>query len=160
MNPVLATPDDCDQIALIYNAYLGVSTMDLEQKDGQYYRDFLDHKNAREELWVMRDNKKTVVWGIIKKYSDREGYRTTVETSVYCHVEYLRRGLGTKMKKHIMQRCKNLGYHHLIAKIQSDNEVSIHYNLRLGYTIVGEQKEVGIVNGQWKNVTIMQYLFS
>ena len=160
MTPSLATKDDCDQIAEIYNSYLGVSTMDLEHKGGVYYEDFLNNKDAREELWVTRDNNKTIVWGIIKRYSDREGYRTTVETSVYCHKNYLRKGLGTQMKKHLMKRCEALGYHHLIAKIQSDNKVSIHYNLRLGYTIVGEQKEVGMVNGKWKDVTIMQYLFS
>ncbi len=160
MKPVPATKDDCHRIAEIYNSYLGISTMDLEEKDGIYYKDFLDHKDQREELWVTRDDNNTVVWGIIKRYSDREGYRTTVETSVYCHPDYLRKGLGTQMKKHLMARCKALGYHHLIAKIQSDNKVSIHYNERLGFTIVGEQKEVGKVNGEWKNVTIMQYLFS
>ena len=133
--------------------------MDLEPKDAKYYINFLEKKNDREELWVIRQGLDTIVWGIIKLYSDREGYRTTVETSVYCHPDYLRRGLGTNMKRHLMKRCQALGYHHLIAKIQSDNKISIHYNQRLGYTIVGEQKEVGQINGQWKDVTIMQYLF-
>jgi len=158
MQPDIARPQDCKEIANIYNHYLGISTMDLEEKTGQYYIDIMSKMDDREELWVMRKESQVIVWGIIKKYSDREGYRTTVETSVYCHPDYLRQGHGTKMKIHLMDRCKDLGYHHLIAKIQSDNKVSIHYNERLGYTIVGVQKEVGYMRGQWKDVTIMQYL--
>lgn len=160
MYPELASKADCTEIAEIYNHYLGIATMDLEQKGGKYYEDFLSNKDDREELWVLKDGLKTIVWGIIKLYSDRAGYKTTVETSVYCHPNFLRKGLGTLMKQHLIERCRALGYHHLIAKIQSDNKVSIHYNLRLGYTVVGVQKEVGKVHGEWKDVTIMQLLLS
>ena len=159
MDIIIASPTDCQRIAEIYNYYIGIATMDLEEKTGSYYQDFLDSKSEREELWVMRDGSNTVVWGIIKKYSDREGYKTTGETSVYCDPDYLKKGHGTRMKKHLMNRCEQLGYHHLLARIQSDNKVSIHYNESLGYTIVGVQNEVGKIRGQWKDVTIMQYLF-
>ncbi len=155
---LLATKSDCHDIAMIYNHYLGKSTMDLELKDGSYYSNILDNQDDMEELWSLKEDEMLIAWGIIKKYSDRAGYRLTGETSVYVHQGHLHKGHGTKLKRHLMQRCRDLGYHHLLARINSDNNISIHYNKRLGYTVVGEQKEVGHVHGMWKDITIMQYL--
>ena len=149
---------DCHRIAEIYNYYLGKSTMDLERKDGEYYKNILLNQDPIEELWVV-DQKGIIGWGIIKKYSDRLGYRFTGETSVYIDQEFLGRSVGGQLKRHLMKRCEDLGYHHLIARIFSENDVSINYNIKLGYTIVGVQKEAGFVNGQWKDVTILQYIF-
>ena len=154
----LSSRKDCHTIASIYNHYLGKSTMDLEPKDGAYYTNIIDHQDEMEELWSLKKDDMLVAWGIIKKYSDRAGYRLTGETSVYVHPDHLHKGYGTSLKKHLMHRCKTLGYHHLLARINSDNDISIHYNKKLGYTIVGEQKEVGQINGVWKDITIMQYL--
>ena len=158
MNIRPALADDCKYIADIYNHYLGISTMDLEKKDASYYQAFLSHKDEREELWVSIKKEQIIAWGIIKLYSDRKGYRRTCETSVYCHPDHLGQGIGTTLKKHLMSRCEALDFRHLIAKINSDNKVSIHYNLRLGYTVVGEQNQIGYIDGKWKNVTIMQCL--
>ena len=38
------------------------------------------------------------------------------------------------------------------------NQISIAYNLKLGYTMVGIQKEIGYVNGKYCDVAIMQLL--
>lgn len=156
----LSTKHDCQDIALIYNHYLGKTTMDLEPKDGKYYSEIIEQQDHMEELWSLKEGDILIAWGIIKKYSDRAGYRLTGETSVYVHHAYLHQGYGTELKKHLIQRCKDLGYHHLLARINSDNLISIHYNQKLGYTIVGVQKEIGHVNGRWKDITIMQYLLS
>ena len=94
----------------------------------------------------------------IKKYSERKGYQFACETAVYLDQDQLSKGLGTKLKKSVIQYCKDLGYKHLVAKIQADNEVSVHYNERLGYEIVGTQKRIGFANGKWKDVVIMQLL--
>lgn len=156
----LSSRNDCDGIAKIYNHYLGKSTMDMEPKNGAYYSNIIDHQDDMEELWSLKQDEELLAWGIIKKYSDRFGYRLTGETSVYVHPDHLHEGHGTLLKKYLMKRCKALGYHHLMARINSDNHISIHYNKKLGYTVVGEQKEVGNINGVWKDITIMQYLIA
>ena len=154
-----ARSEDCPKIAEIYNTYLGKSTMDLEIKTGTYYEQILSSQGIMEELWVAEETE-ILGWGIIKKYSDREGYKYTGETSVYLDQNHLNKGIGKKMKKHLMDRCEKLGYHHLIARIFTENEVSINYNLKLGYRLVGVQKEAGYVHGEWKDVTILQYVFN
>ncbi len=154
----LARQEDCAMIAFIYNQYLGKSTMDLDQNSADYYQNILKNQDDMEELWVIEKGE-IIGWGIIKKYSNRKGYRLTGETSIYLHPDHLAKGYGSTLKKHLLSRCRNLGYHHLVARIFSENEVSINYNIRMGYTVVGVQKEAGFVDGKWKDVTILQYVF-
>ncbi len=152
---IKATKGDCKEISNIYNRYLGKATMDLEYKSHLYFEDILLTQDDMEELWVIKEDE-IRCWGIIKKYSDRAGYRLTGETSVYCHPNFINRGYGTTLKIHLMERCRALGYHHLLARIFSTNEVSINYNIKLGYTIVGVQNEIGQIDGKWQDVTVMQ----
>ena len=60
------------------------------------------------------------------------------------------------MKKLLIEVCKELKYHTLVAKIWASNTASIEYNRKQGYEIVGTQKEVGYLNGKWVDVTSMQ----
>lgn len=149
---------DCGAIASIYNSYLGYSTMDIEAKKSPYYEDILKGLAERERLYVLEVEDDILGWGIIKLYSDRIGYRTTCETSVYLHPDQRGKGYGSVLKNYIIEVCRKLEYHHLVAKIMADNQVSIDYNFKLGYEIVGTQREVGMVGREWKDVVIMQLL--
>lgn len=163
-NPELAllrcTPADYGAVAEIYNEYIrgGRSTMEETEKTAADIAGWVDHFHEREELWVLRKNGEICGWGIIKRYSDREGYRFTCETAVYLRSQDRSKGYGTYLKKHLIERCRALRYHHLVAKIFAANTHSIEYNRKLGYEIVGAQKEIGWKNGQWVDVVIMQLL--
>jgi len=155
----LAKKEDCHRIAEIYNHYLGNGTMDLAIKTAQYYSELFEAQGENEKLFVGVLNRTIIGWGIIKKYSVREGYARTAETSVYMDPDFRGKGYGKALKKYLMSACRHLGYKHLVAKIWSDNAVSINYNLKLGYELVGRQKQIGFVNGEWIDVTILQYVF-
>lgn len=161
LNISLAQPIDYTKIANIYNEYIqgGGATMDEVLKTATDISYWVDNFNDRERLFVLKKLEQIIGWGIIKKYSDRSGYRTTCETAVYLTNTQLGKGYGTFFKKYLMQVCQTLGYRHLVAKILGGNAASVAYNQRLGYTIVGTQKEVGFRDGQWHDVVIMQYLF-
>lgn len=153
--------DDYNPIASIYNEYIlqGNATMEEKLYDYDRVKLWLTRLNDREKMMVLKnDEGKVIGWGIIKKYSDREGYKTTCETSVYLTQNECGKGYGTMLKRHLIEECKKLGYHHIVAKIFASNTSSIEYNLRLGYEIVGTQKEIGFKNGQWLDVVILQYL--
>tara|TARA_B100000497_G_C7692461_1_gene421498 strand:- start:1478 stop:1963 length:486 start_codon:yes stop_codon:yes gene_type:complete len=154
-----ATQSNLISIAEIYGYYLGKSTMDLEIKSPEYFETLLITQESSEGLYVIEDNDEVVGWGILKKYSDRLGYAKAGETSVFIHPEKLANGYGKSMKIHLMSEAKNKGYRHLVAKIWANNIVSIQYNLKFGYTIVGTQNKIGFVNGKWVDVVIMQYVF-
>jgi len=132
--------------------------MDIDPKEDTFYKHFLENKTVREELWVGEINSEIIGWGIIKQYSPKLGYQYTGETSVYLDRRHTGKGLGSQIKKHLLERCKELEYHNLLARIFASNEVSIKYNEKMGYRIVGTQKEVGYINGQWQDVVIMECL--
>jgi L-amino acid N-acyltransferase YncA len=157
-----ATVADAGQLAAIYNATVLArdATMDLAPKNEQYFRELIAGLTEREALIVLAEREKVLGWGRIMRYSDREGYTTTCETAVYLRRELRRRGLGTRIKVDLIERCRKLGYHHLVAKVFAGNRASIDYNLRLGFEIVGTQREVGWVGGRWEDVTIMQLLLA
>ena len=129
--------------------------MDLEKATAASYHKYLTTK--REKLFIAEVSNKVIGWAIIKKYSDRIGYARSCETSVYLTKSETGKGYGPKIKNKLIKECKQLGYTHLVAKIMSVNKTSINYNLKLGYEIVGEQKNIGFINGKYHNVTIMQY---
>ena len=154
------TLEDAAAIAEIYNEHilLGTSSMDNETKSVADMENQIRGFNEHETILVMERSKEILGWGIIKRYSDREGYRVTCETSVYLRTRETRKGYGSRMKKTLIERCKEYGYHHLVAKIFAVNEGSLTYNSRLGFEVVGRQREVGFRNGKWQDVVIMQLI--
>ncbi|MEM7354095.1 MAG: GNAT family N-acetyltransferase, partial [Acidobacteriota bacterium] len=65
-------------------------------------------------------------------------------------------GHGFRIKQALITRARELGYHHLVARMMATNRGSIELNKRLGYELVGVQREIGFRNGEWCDATIMQ----
>ncbi len=154
-------PKHYQSVADIYNAHirLGISNMVDTTIDYTEIDKWISKFNDREGLYVCIDTDEHVIgWGIIKRYSDREGYRFACETAIYLKSSETGKGYGSKMKHFLIEECKHLKYHHLVAKIFSVNTASIVYNQKIGYEIVGRQKEIGYRDGKWLDMIIMQYI--
>ena len=163
-----ATPEHAAAIAEIYNQSIRSGGACMEED--LYSTEDIQHKmasfNERETILVLLAATslaggavtagEVLGWGIIKRYSERPGYRYTCETAVYLRRDLVGMGLGTRIKRAQMERCRQYRYHHMVAKILSTNTASIEYNKRLGYDVVGVQKEAGYQNGCWQDITIMQ----
>jgi len=160
MNFRIADINDAKIVQEIYNEHIqvGGSTMDLTPKKLSEIEAWFTEFNKRELIVVLEEGNFVLGWGIIKRYSDREGYTRACETAIYLRSEETRKGYGSKMKRWIIDTCRELGYHHLVAKIFATNTASITYNQKLGYEIVGTQNEIGFVDGQWQDVIIMQLI--
>lgn len=152
--------DDYAAIAEIYNEHIQLkqSTMDEGKFTADSIFTWISRFHSREKIYVLKKDHLLIGWGIIKRYSDREGYGRTCETAVYLRSEERGKGYGSFIKKELIKICKKLNYHHLVAKIFADNKASIVYNEKLGYEIVGRQKEIGYRDGKWIDIIIMQYI--
>ena len=155
-----ATLDDAPKISEILNENISVGMVTLWERTFSVdeIEAILQAFNHREKAYMLSYGNEILGWGWIRKYHEKEGYAYTCETSVFLRREYVNRGFGSPFKKFILEECKRLGYHHVHAKIIATNEISIAYNLKLGYTIVGTQNEVGFKDGHWVDVVIMQKL--
>lgn len=162
MSPTLrdATAADAAAIAAIYNQSVarGDATMDEQTWTADTVRSTLLGFSGREGFIVLEEGGSILGWGVYKRYSDRSGYRFAGETATYLDRQHTGRGLGTRIKGALIERCRALDYHHLVARVFADNTTSIAYNQRLGYEIVGTQREIGFRNGRWVDVVILQLL--
>ena len=89
-----------------------------------------------------------------------DGYRHTVEHSVY--VEKSRRGggVGRALMDALLVHAGAAGVHVMIAAIEAENTGSIKLHEKLGFRHTGRYAEVGTKFGRWLDLVTMQYLFS
>ncbi len=154
-----AEPKDSQQIADIYNTYinLGNASMDCPKSKADIDLWLTKFVN-REGVFVFEEDDVIKGWGVIKKYSDRYGYRFACETSIYIHSHYKGSGIGHKINAFLIEKAKVYDYKHLTAKIFASNKASINFFKKFGYTIVGKQHKIGFVNNQWVDMVIMEKL--
>jgi L-amino acid N-acyltransferase YncA len=86
----------------------------------------------------------------------REAYRFMVEDSVYVRAEYAGRGVGRELLKELMERCRVMGCHQMIAVIGGVNPASVAMHAAMGFAHVGVLREVGFKFDAWQDVTLMQ----
>lgn len=85
-----------------------------------------------------------------------DGYRHTVEHSVYVHPDHQRAGIGRLLLGRLMEEARAQGRHVMIAAIESGNAASIALHRRLGFEETGCCSEVGTKFGRWLDLTFMQ----
>ena len=110
----------------------------------------------RETILIAEQDKRVLGWGIIKRYSDRIGYRVACETSIYFSLTETGKGHGSILQAALLKQVVNFGYHHVVAKILAANPKSVQFHQRFGFEIVGTQKEIGYYQGRWHDMVIMQ----
>ena len=166
MNPSItirsATEADAGAIADIYNESIRAvdSTMVDQPIAGEEILGQMRAFSKKEGYYVMEQGAYMVGWGVIKRFGKGPAYEYTGETSVFLRRSETGKGYGTKLKSYVVEQCKALGYHHLTARVWASNTVSIEYNKQFGYEVVGIQKEIGFMGGEWKDVALLQLVFN
>ncbi|MCZ4092807.1 MULTISPECIES: GNAT family N-acetyltransferase [Sinorhizobium] len=85
-----------------------------------------------------------------------DGYRHTVEHSVYVRSDRRGGGIGRALMVALIERAEALGKHVMVAGIESSNLPSIRLHEQLGFKQTGHMKEVGTKFGRWLDLTFMQ----
>ncbi|WP_313194105.1 N-acetyltransferase family protein [Shinella zoogloeoides] len=85
-----------------------------------------------------------------------DGYRHTVEHSVYVQKDARGSGTGKRLLKALIDRASFNGIHVMIAGIEAENTASIKLHEKLGFRVVGRFSEVGIKFGRWLDLTCME----
>ncbi len=153
-----ATLDDVAVVAEIYNESIlaGGATMDVQPKTLDDIRKYIKGFSKREGYILLERDGVVVGWGVIKRFGNGPAYRHCCETSIYLRHSEIRKGYGSRIKRVLIDRCKQYGYRHLVARIWASNTASIEYNKTFGYEMVGIQKEIGHMNGEWQDIALMQ----
>lgn len=85
-----------------------------------------------------------------------EGFRHTVEHSVYVEKDHRGGGIGKALMQALVERARQGGIHVMVACIEAGNAGSIRLHQGLGFREVGRFSEVGIKFGRWLDLTCME----
>ncbi|MBH3339861.1 N-acetyltransferase [Pseudomonas mendocina] len=85
-----------------------------------------------------------------------EGFRHTVEHSVYVRADQRGQGLGPALMQALIERAREAGLHVMVAAIESENAASIRLHQRIGFVTTGQMPQVGRKFGRWLDLTFMQ----
>lgn len=85
-----------------------------------------------------------------------EGFRHTVEHSVYVHRDARGSGIGRQLLQALIGRARSLGKHVMVAAIEAGNTASIGLHEQLGFVCTGRMPQVGTKFGRWLDLVFMQ----
>ncbi|MDI6836909.1 MAG: GNAT family N-acetyltransferase [Rhizobiaceae bacterium] len=87
-----------------------------------------------------------------------DGYRHTVEHSVYVHKDARGAGIGKALMEALIGRAREGRVHVMIAAIEAGNTASIRLHERMGFRLVGIHREVGTKFGRWLDLAMMELM--
>lgn len=85
-----------------------------------------------------------------------DGFRHTVEHSVYVRSDQQGRGIGSELLAALIGRARELGLHVMVGAIATQNTGSIALHERFGFSNAGTVRQVGAKFGEWLDLTFMQ----
>ncbi|MBB1509557.1 GNAT family N-acetyltransferase [Tessaracoccus sp. MC1756] len=88
-----------------------------------------------------------------------EGYRHTVEHSVYIRSGHRTAGAGRMLMTALIDYAQGRGVHVMLGVVDGSNEDSIAFHRRLGFEVAGRLPQVGRKFGRWLDVVFMTMIF-
>lgn len=154
-----ATKEDCAAIAEIYNhavlhtaAIWNDKTVDADNRIAWFEaRQFADFP-----VLVSEENGTVTGYSSYGDWRAFEGFRHTVEHSVYVHPDHQGKGLGRALLSALIEEARRRGKHVMVAGIESQNAASLHLHKTLGFVTTGQMPQVGTKFGRWLDLTFMQ----
>ncbi|HEX3712813.1 MAG TPA: GNAT family N-acetyltransferase [Trebonia sp.] len=154
----LAEPSDTEPLRAIRNDVIEHSTAMwttrlLSPADG---RAWLADNLARRSVYVAERDGQVIGFANWSPWRPKDGYRYTVEDSVYLVGGHQGAGLGTELLRTIVTAARDSGAHVMMASIEASNTRSVTLHQRLGFEVVGTAREVGTKFGRWLDLTMMR----
>lgn len=154
-----ASSEDCAAIAEIYNhavlhtaAIWNDQTVEVENRIAW----FEARKIAGYPVLVSEENGVVTGYASFGDWRAFEGFRHTVEHSVYVHPQHQGKGLGRALLAQLILEAKQIGKHVMVAGIESQNEASLKLHAALGFVTTAQMPQVGTKFGRWLDLTFMQ----
>ena len=160
----LATVGDAEQVRAIYNHEVmhTASTFDLVPRSLPDQEAWLAARSGAFAAVVAVDPDDplgdVVGFGALSPYKERAAYRTSVEDSVYVRRDRNGEGIGTLILAELLSVAGASGFHAVFARINNSVEGSIALHRKLGFELVGIEREVGRKFSRWHDVAVMEYL--
>lgn len=156
-----ASPHDWNEIILIYNYYILNSVFNFEyeictmESRLPWFQQF--QNQTPYQLWVScnKDNQVTG-YAASTPFNLTAGYHTSVNISIYCHPEYINRGLGSKLLQTLIEQMQRNNIHRMYAGITIPNYLSLQLFKKFGFMQAAYYHEVGYKFNQYWDVVWLE----
>lgn len=109
-------------------------------------------------LVAMAEDGQVVGYASYGPWRPHEGFRHTVEHSVYVREGQRGSGVGRALMRELIAHARGAGRHVMVGAIESENRASIHMHQQLGFIHVGQMRQVGCKFGRWLDLTLVQLI--
>lgn len=150
---------DLETITEIYNdavqnttAIWNERTVDVDDRAAW----LADRFRAGYPVLVASDDDGVLGYATFGDWRPHDGFRNTVEHSVYVRGDQRGRGIGKALMNELIARARAIGKHVMVAAVASENTGSIVLHERLGFVETGRMPQVGVKFGRWLDLTFLQ----
>lgn len=147
-------PEDWDIVARIYREGIATGNSTFETVVPAYGQWAAKHVVGCSIVACEGDT--VVGWAALSPYSGRPVYAGVAEASIYVAEKFRGRGVGTLLLQSLISLSETKDFWTLQAGIFPDNRASVAMCKKLGFREVGIRQRLGRMNGQWRDVLLLE----
>ena len=153
-----ASPHDAERIAQIYNEGIEdrVGTFETRPRTVQDVLSWFD--GVHPIVVVEAEGQGVIAFASTSNYRSRECYAGIAEFSVYVARHARGRGAGTVAMRALLDAVKPAGIWKLVSRIFVENDASRRLMASMGFREVGIYQKHAKLDGQWRDVVIVERL--
>ena len=157
MKARFAALEDAEAIARIYNEGIQdrIATFETRARTVEDIRAWFD---GIHPIIVVEDGQQVIAFGATSTYRPRECYAGIAETSVYVARSHRRQGAGRIALRALLDAAAQAGFWKLLSRIFPENTASRALVHELGFREVGIYEKHRQLDGQWRDVVIVERL--
>lgn len=130
----------------------GDATFQTQLKDWSEWND----ATAKAGRLLAIEGKDVLGWACLSDVTSRCVYSGVAETSVYVANWAQGHGVGRLLLEALILASEAAGYWTLQARIFPENPASIALHHRAGFETLGLHKKLGQLNGEWRDVQLLE----
>lgn len=152
----LATPADSERITAIYNQGIEdrVATFETELRTVSTVRSWFEQPYP---IVVVERSGDVIAWANASTYRPRACYAGVCEFSVYVDRAARGTGAGRLAMDELIHVARAAGYTKLLSRVFVENTGSRRMLRRVGFREVGVYLRHGQLDGEWRDVVIVEY---
>jgi phosphinothricin acetyltransferase len=115
-----------------------------------------DWDGAHSMRLVAEEDGEVVAWAALAPYSARPCYAGVAEESIYVAARARGKGVGRALLAALVDRSEHAGIWTLQAGVFPENRASVTLHLGCGFRLVGVLERIGRLNGEWRDVLLLE----
>ena len=139
-----ALPEDLSSIVEIYNQGVidGTANSDLNTFTNEEKKIWFDSHTPKYPIWVAELDGEVIGWTNLSPYEKKQCFHQSASISTYVLKKHRGHGVGSRLRQHLIDKSKELGFHTLVNRVFASNESSIELAKKFNFKLAGRMKDL------------------